>query len=117
MEPLIPDGSYCLFRYPVIGTRQGKIVLVEHHDIHDPETGGTYTVKRYHSEKARSPEDTWHHTRIVLEPLNSAFSPIVLTEESEGQVRVIAEFLEVLKPADEASPEIVSPDFHRNRQQ
>lgn len=98
MEPLISDGAYCLFRYPVLGTRQDRIVVVEHHDIHDPETGGTYTVKRYRSEKAPSSEGSWHHIRIVLEPLNPAFSPIVLTEESEGQVRVIAEFIEVLEP-------------------
>jgi len=77
-----------------LSTRQGKI---QHHDIHDPDTGGTYTLKRYRSEKASSPEDSWYHTRIVLEPINPAFSPIDLTEEAEGEVRVIAEFLEVLK--------------------
>ena len=96
MEPLIPDGSYCLFRYPVLGTRQGKIVLVQHHDIHDPETGGTYTLKSYRSEKASSADGGWHHSRILLEPINTAYSPIILTEDAEGEVRVIAEFLEVL---------------------
>ena len=34
MEPAIPDGSYCLFRAPVTGTRQGKIVLVQLRDSH-----------------------------------------------------------------------------------
>ena len=29
MEPLIPDGSYCLFRGPVVGSRQGKRLLIE----------------------------------------------------------------------------------------
>ena len=29
MEPLIPDGAYCLFAAPVTGTRQGKTVLVQ----------------------------------------------------------------------------------------
>ena len=29
MEPLIPDGSYCIFRAPVIGSRQGKRLLIE----------------------------------------------------------------------------------------
>ncbi len=27
MEPVIPDGAWCLFRAPVEGTRQGKTVL------------------------------------------------------------------------------------------
>jgi hypothetical protein len=38
MQPRIPDGSYCLFRGPVTGTRQGKVVLVELLDDVDPET-------------------------------------------------------------------------------
>ena len=29
MEPLIPDGSYCIFRGPVGGSRQGKRLLIE----------------------------------------------------------------------------------------
>ena len=51
MEPRIPDGSWCLFRAPVEGTRQGKTVLVELRDDTDPETNQRYTVKRYKSEK------------------------------------------------------------------
>ena len=39
MQPTIPDGSYCLFRAPVIGTRQGKIVLVQLRDAIDPDSG------------------------------------------------------------------------------
>lgn len=35
MEPAIPDGSYCLFRAPVEGTRQGKTVLVQLRDASD----------------------------------------------------------------------------------
>ena len=57
MEPLIPDGSYCLFRAPVEGTRQGKTVLVQLRDAKDPETGQRYTIKRYSSEKT-SAEDS-----------------------------------------------------------
>jgi len=37
MEPTISDGSYCLFRAPVIGTRQGKIVLVQLRNAIDPD--------------------------------------------------------------------------------
>jgi len=43
MEPLIPDGAWCLFRRYQGGTREGKIVLVQHRDIADSETGGSYT--------------------------------------------------------------------------
>ena len=95
MEPVIPDGAYALFRAPVEGTRQGKIVLVELHDAADPETGARYTVKRYRSEKAAE-GDSWRHTRVLLEPLNAEFEPIVCTGTNEGELRVVAEVIEVI---------------------
>ena len=44
MEPLIPDGSYCLFNRDVAGSRGGRVLLVQHQGIADPETGGTMEV-------------------------------------------------------------------------
>ncbi len=29
MQPTIPDGSLCVFRYGVAGSREGRLVLVE----------------------------------------------------------------------------------------
>ena len=95
MEPSIPDGAYCLFARPVTGTRQGRTVLVELRDEIDPETDLRYTVKRYRSEKTAD-EDGWRHVRIVLEPTNHEYSPIVLTTEDEDAVAVVAEFVEAL---------------------
>jgi len=95
MEPAIPDGAYCLFAAPVEGTRQGKTVLVQLRDVTDPESGERYTVKRYESEKAQDGE-LWRHERITLKPINPDFKPIVLTGADEGQLQVIAEFVEVL---------------------
>lgn len=95
MEPQIPDGGWCLFASPVTGTRQGKTVLVQLRDATDPETGERYTVKRYVSEKV-GVDDSWHHARITLRPLNPDFAPIVLTDDDEGVLQVVAEFLEVL---------------------
>ena len=95
MLPLIPDGAYCLFRTPVEGTRQGKTVLVQLRDAIDPETEARYTVKRYESERAED-GDSWRHTKITLKPTNPEFDPIVLTEANEGDVAVVAEFLEVV---------------------
>ena len=95
MEPAIADGAWCLFRAPVEGTRQGKIVLVQLRDASDPETGQRYTVKRYKSEKAKK-GDSWRHVKITLEPANSEFEPIVLTGADEGELQVIAELVEVL---------------------
>ncbi len=96
MEPLIPDSAWCLFRAPVEGTRQGKIVLVQLRDATDPETGRRYTVKRYKSKKAVE-GDSWYHLNITLEPANPDFKPIVLTNAEEGELNVIAEMVEVLE--------------------
>jgi len=95
MEPAIPDGAWCLFRAPVQGTRQGKIVLVQLRDAADPETGERYTVKRYESKKEKA-GDSWRHQEITLQPVNPDFEAIVLTGEGEGGLQVIAEFIEVL---------------------
>ena len=95
MEPVIPDGAYCLFRAPVAGTRQGKTVLVQLRDPIDPETGQRYTVKRYRSEKVIV-DDSWQHAKITLEPRNPDFEPMVLDDMDESAVQVVAEFLEVL---------------------
>ena len=95
MEPTIPDAAWCLFRAPVEGTRQGKIVLVQLRDAIDPDTDQRYTVKRYQSEKAEA-EDSWRHVKITLKPVNADFEPIVLTGADGGELQVIAELVDVL---------------------
>ena len=95
MEPAVRDGSWCLFRSPVEGTRQGMTVLVQLRDTTDPETGQRYTVKRYKSEKEYE-GDSWSHVKITLEPVNPDFQPIVLTGADEDELQIIAELVEVL---------------------
>jgi SOS-response transcriptional repressor LexA len=95
MEPGIPDGSYCLFASPVAGSRQGRTVLVQLLSAIDPETGHSYTVKRYDSIKAGD-DDSWRHTRIMLKPENPAFAPIQLSDTDADSCQVIAELVEVL---------------------
>ena len=96
MEPDIPDGSWCVFRSPVEGTRRGKTVLVQLRDDIDPESGQRYTVKRYTSERVQEEGDTWRHTKIALNPVNPDFEPIILTDADEGVLQVVAEMIEVL---------------------
>jgi hypothetical protein len=91
MEPLIPDGSACVFRAPVVGSRQGKRLLIEQFGATD--TSARYTVKRYTSVKKETGEDVWEHAAIRLEPLNPDFASFEL---EDGTFRVIAEFVRVL---------------------
>jgi SOS-response transcriptional repressor LexA len=96
MEPRIRDGEHCVFRAQPVGSRQGKIVLAQYRGPADPDNGGSFTVKRYASEKVGDGNGGWSHTKITLSPLNPEFSPIELTAESEDEVKVIAEFIAVL---------------------
>jgi len=95
MEPVIRDGSLCVFRAGVVGSRQGKNLLVQ--QIGATESGAEFTVKRYTSKKAAIGEDEWWHEQIRLEPLNPDFEPMVFgPEDEQRRFRVIAEFVEVL---------------------
>ncbi len=98
MNKRIPNASWCVFRANPAGTREGKIVLVSHRDIQDDDTGGRYTVKRYHSEKAVDEDGQWYHTRIVLKPESRLFgySNIELEEEAAVDLRVIGELVTTL---------------------
>ncbi len=95
MEPTIPDGAWGLFRPVVPGSRQGRVLLVQHRGISDPETGGTYTVKRYRSQK-ESRGETWRHIAIALEPDNPEFSAIPIDPMQVDELRIIAEFVGVI---------------------
>ncbi|MDA0226289.1 MAG: DUF2075 domain-containing protein [Proteobacteria bacterium] len=100
MNRRIPNGAWCLFRANPAGTREGKVVVVQHRSIADPETGGQYTVKVYSSEKVPAEEGGWRHRRITLRPDSDrpGFEPIVIEvgDGDEGFV-VVAEMLMVLR--------------------
>jgi SOS-response transcriptional repressor LexA len=76
MEPRINDGDYCLFQADVVGARDDKIVLVQHHSINDLDNGGRYTVKKYKSYKSKKPGKL--NERVELIPLNKKHDTIVL---------------------------------------
>jgi uncharacterized protein len=98
MNRRIPNGAWCLFKLAPGGTRQGKVVLVQHRDINDIDTGGHYTIKVYESEKAEHDDGGWRHKKIILKPDTTAsgYWPIVLNGEDDGELKVIAEMVAVL---------------------
>ncbi len=102
MEPTIADGAFCVFQHPVVGSRQGRILLVQKRGFSDPETAGNYTVKRYRSTKTQ--DDTgWRHELIELIPDNpdrARFPVLRFVQADDQDLRVIAEFVEALKPIE-----------------
>lgn len=98
MNRVIPNGSICLFKPYKGGSRNGKIVLVENRDQQDPDFNSSFSIKTYSSEKSVS-EETWGHESIVLRPnsYDSSYKNIVITEENAAGMRVVGEFIKILK--------------------
>lgn len=98
MNRRIPHGAWCLFRANPGGTRNGKVVVVQHHAIDDPETGGSFTIKVYGSTKTSSDDGSLANRRVVLSPDSdqSGFDPIIIEPDQAEDLRVVAEFLKVL---------------------
>lgn len=96
MEPTIPDGSWCIFRFERGGSRNGLVVLVESRLVTDQETSQQFTIKRYKSEKEALADGGWRHKQIILSPDNKQFKDIVLNNVTGDDFRVVAEFIEVL---------------------
>jgi hypothetical protein len=97
MNKRIENGSWCLFKQDSGGSRDGKIVLVEHYKIQDSSFGSGYTIKSYQSEKVLS-DESWSHKSIVLKPLSydPTFKDIMLNEDEIAELKVIGEFIKVL---------------------
>ncbi len=93
MEPTVLDGSLCLFRRDVGGSRYGRTLLVQHREIYDSDTGGSFTLKRYRRPAGK------RSGPIELAPDNPAFQPILLEEEHADELEVIGELVGVLEKA------------------
>jgi phage repressor protein C with HTH and peptisase S24 domain len=90
MEPRIPDGSLCVFRYGVVGSRTGRLVLAEQLDTMGNDR---YAVKRYRSDTTKGQKT------ITLESLNPEYPSWDLDPDpdSDGaKYRILAEFVRVL---------------------
>jgi SOS-response transcriptional repressor LexA len=92
MEPKIHDGDLCVMRRYEGGSRNGEIVLAQHREFYDSESGGAYSIKKYTSEKAFDEEGSWHHEKITLLPLNPDYE---LIEMGEGD-SIVAALVKVL---------------------
>lgn len=97
MNKRIPNGSICIFKKDEGGSRNGKIVLVENRDVHDPDFNSAFTVKTYSSQKTIT-EEGWNHTEIVLKPnsYDEHFKDIVVDQYAAEGMKVIGEFVCVL---------------------
>jgi uncharacterized protein len=98
MNRRIPNGAWCLFKFNPAGTRQGKVVVAQHKDIQDLDTGAEYTVKVYESQKVDSEDGEWKHEKILLKPDSNSqsYKPIEITANELEELRIVAELVAIL---------------------
>jgi uncharacterized protein len=98
MNRHIPNGAWCLFRLNPTGTRQGKVVVAQHKNIQDADTGAEYTVKVYESLKITSEDGTWRHEKVLLKPDTNhpGYKPIEVTGNELGELKIIAELVAII---------------------
>ena len=98
MEPNIQDGDFCVFRANPAGSRQGKIVLTQHHNFYDTDNAGNYSIKMYTSKKKYDELGNWQHEEIVLEPQNKDYKPIIINDIEGNDFRIVGEYIATVKP-------------------
>jgi len=96
MEPRISDGDFCVFRANPAGSRQGKIVLVQHRNFYDSDNSGAFSIKEYNSMKSYDEFGSWQHEKIELKPLNRDYNSIVITPDDGDEFQVVGEFVGVV---------------------
>lgn len=104
MNRVIPNNSICLFKPYTGGSRNGKILLIENRDLQDPDFNSSFTIKTYSSEKIVT-EENWEHISIILRPnsFDSSYQNIVITPENSTKMRIVGEFVEILKEGENNS--------------
>ncbi len=98
METAIPDGSWALFRLfpdgsaPSPTALDGRRVVVQLRDATDPETGGSYTLKRW-----RVGDEPGGAPSRGRAPPRQPWVQTIRMRREDGDIRVIAELLDVLE--------------------
>lgn len=109
MEPLIPNGAWCLFRAPVVPPLVRKIVLVQQRPIGDAESGGGYLIKRVGAIEA---DETGGRLRVRLDSIARSQGPLFLEVDDETELQAQGELVEVLAPRTSPGPKAAA---RRNR--
>ena len=103
MAPLIPNGSYCLFRRVAAELPVSKILLLSHAAIDDPLTGNWIVRKASLSSNVGSKEDL-NRTVLRLEAANAAVPDQLIELARQTDVNYLGELVSVLEPYAAAKP-------------
>lgn len=95
MSPTVPSGALALFRSPVVGPLEGRVIVAELREHSDPETGGAYVLKRVGSVELKPRGGL----QLQLRSDNRDFAPLLVDADDASELRIIAELERVLWPA------------------
>lgn len=95
MAPTVPSGALALFRSPVVGPLEGRVVVAEWRDHSDPEMGGSYVLKRVGSVELRPRGGL----QLQLRSDNPDFPPLLVDAKDSSELRIVAELERVLWPS------------------
>lgn len=95
MAPVVPSGALGLFRSPVVGPLEGRVIVAEWRDHADPETGGAYVLKRVGSVELRPRGGL----QLQLRSDNPDFPALFVDAKDASELRVVAELERVLWPS------------------
>ena len=98
MSPAVPSGALVLFKGPVVGPLEGRVVVAEWRNHSDPETGGAYVLKRVGSVEQRPRGGL----QLQLRSDNPEFPPLLVDAHDPSELRILAELERVLWPAGRA---------------
>lgn len=91
MRNVIKDGEYGIFRFTDNLPGQGEIALIQHREFTDLETGGAYSIKRYHKYKNKI-----EFKADTDEPHIAEATSYILNSDNENEYRLIAKFIRVI---------------------
>ncbi len=95
MQPLIPKNSLVVFKKCTGAPRLDKVLLLQASGFNDPETGLPLLIRKY--SKILLPQNGNPEPVITLTSENTSFDSITLAQENEQKIRILAEFIRVLK--------------------
>lgn len=93
MEPLVPDGSWCVFAWNRAAAVD-EVALIEHRELADADTGASYGLKKIRSVTPRKRGGFI----VRLEPVNRRYRTLRIEVDHLEELRVIARLVAVLPP-------------------
>ena len=98
MNRRVPNGAYCLFQRFQGGSRDGRVLLVQHRDIQDPDLGGHVTLKIWRTRNAIGRRRGSQPGAVHLLPDSALphYRPIVLRNVATEEFTIVGELVELL---------------------